>query len=33
MNSKMKLLGLTGMMSLMLVSCSKDEMVANNPGD
>lgn len=29
----MKLLGLTGMMSLMLVSCSKDEMVANNPGD
>lgn len=33
MNAKMKLLGLTGMMSLMLVSCSKDEMVANNPGD
>lgn len=33
MNAKMKLLGLTGMMSLMLVSCSKDEMVASNPGD
>lgn len=33
MNSKVKLLGLTGMMSLMLVSCSKDEMVASNPGD
>ena len=33
MNAKMKLLGLTGMMSLMLVSCSKDEVVASYPGD